>query len=99
MQVCNELDKILYNSYHGIGSKFLKEQIKRKGGNFMQIEKAQGSEPKAKQKITQRVWAGSLHIDPKDLGKKKKKQSLNEAVFGESKKTKNKKRTQADILH
>ena len=96
--MCQHLDQILYNSYIGIGSKFLKEQIEKQGGNFKQIEKASADDPSGKQKTRDRVWAGSLHINPKELGKKKQKRSAQEDLFGESRKQMYKKKAKGDII-
>ena len=71
---CMSLEQILYNSYTGISSNFLREQIEKQGGNFKQKEVALANtnDPSGKVKTKDRIWAGSLHIDLKTLGRKQK---------------------------
>ena len=49
--------------------------------------------------MNKRIWAGSLHINPKELGKKKKKRSSKEELFGESRANANKRKTKQDIIN
>lgn len=53
----------------------------------------------SKKKQDQKIWAGSLHIDPKELGKKQKKKKDTDDLFGESRKKANAKKTQIDIIN
>lgn len=59
---------------------------------------ANANDPSASHKTTkERIWAGSLHIEMKDLGKKQKKKSENEEVFN-SNKANNSKKNRNDII-
>ena len=85
---CQQFEQILYGSYIGICSPFLKEQIEKQGGNFKkkEIAAANANDPSsASTKIKERIWAGSLHIEMKDLGKKQKKKTEHEEIFSSSK--------------
>ena len=101
VQSCLNLDQLLHSAYNGISSKFLVEQIEKRGGNFKQIEKAQqnNNDPSGKKSKTKdRVWAGSLHIDLNILGKKKQKVSDSQQLFGKSQKAQLKQKTQTDLI-
>ena len=101
IKVAQHLDQILYNSYVGLGSKFLKEQVDKQGGNIKQKEIAMANDPFGKLKeFKGRVWAGSLHINPKNLGKiKQQKKGLNDDILGVNQKSKQKGKTKTDILN
>ena len=67
----------------------------------MQKKKAQSEadDPNGKNKIKERVWAGSLHIELKMLSKMKKKKSDKEKLFGESMKTQLQSKSKKDIIN
>lgn len=62
---CQELDAILYNSYRGLSSEFLKIKLKKMGGLQDNNDGEEEAARAKKSKFQETIWAGRLHINEK----------------------------------
>ena len=63
VQACQELDTILYNSYTGLSSEFLKRKLKKMGGLQDNNDGEEEAARAKKSKFQESIWAGRLHIN------------------------------------